>query len=116
MVKPIPRPRLLAAWGVALAADAIQAVLFPFFIVGALEGPDAVVDMLAGGLLTWLCGWHWVFLPTFAVELIPGVDLAPTWLAAMGWVTGRQLMKKPGEMAPLAPAPPPVKVTDVETK
>jgi len=26
-----------------------------------------------------LLGWHWEFLPAFAGELIPGVDLVPFW-------------------------------------
>lgn len=113
MVKPIPRTRLIAAWGVALAADAIQAVLFPLFIGGAPEGPEAVLDLAVGALLTWLCGWHWVFLPAFALELLPVVDEAPSWLAAMAWVTGRQLMNKNAPPPPTAPA---AMVTDAETK
>jgi hypothetical protein len=28
-------------------------------------------------LLTYLLGWHWEFLPSFAAKLVPGVDLVP---------------------------------------
>jgi hypothetical protein len=29
--------------------------------------------------LVHLLGWHWEFLPAFAAELVPGVDLVPFW-------------------------------------
>jgi hypothetical protein len=31
-----------------------------------------------------LLGWHWEFLPAFAAELVPGVDLVPFWTIAVG--------------------------------
>jgi hypothetical protein len=35
-------------------------------------------------------GWHWAFLPTFLAELVPGLDLVPTWTAAAFFVTRGQ--------------------------
>ena|SRR5579864_6190001 len=75
------------AWAVAVIADAIQLGGFPFFLEGALSPADWVVDIIAGGILMKLLGWHWAFLPTFAAELIPGIDLIPTWTAAVFLVT-----------------------------
>jgi hypothetical protein len=72
-----------AAWAVALTADAIQWIVWPLFIAGAASPFDAIVDVVVAGLLTRLLGWHWVFLPSFAAKLIPGVDLVPTWTAAV---------------------------------
>jgi hypothetical protein len=43
-----------------------------------------------GAILIKLLGWHWAFLPTFAAELVPGLDLFPTWTAAVFFAT-RQL-------------------------
>jgi hypothetical protein len=38
-------------------------------------------------MLIKLLGWHWAFLPTFAAEMMPGLDLFPTWTAAVFFVT-----------------------------
>jgi hypothetical protein len=34
-------------------------------------------------LLTYLLGWHWEFLPSFAAKLIPGVEFVPLWTLAV---------------------------------
>ena len=72
-----------AAWAVALIADAVQWIVWPLFIAGAASPLDAIVDVVVAGLLIRLLGWHWAFLPSFIVELIPGVDLVPSWTAAV---------------------------------
>lgn len=41
-------------------------------------------------MLIKLLGFHWAFLPTLAVEAIPGLDLAPTWTAAVLLVTATE--------------------------
>ncbi len=38
--------------------------------------------MAVGAAMIALVGWNWVFLPTFVTELMPFVDLAPTWTVA----------------------------------
>ena len=35
------------------------------------------------GILTWLVGWHWAFLPAFIAEFTPGLDLVPSWTLAV---------------------------------
>jgi hypothetical protein len=30
-----------------------------------------------------LLGWHWEFLPAFVAEVIPGVELVPSWTFAV---------------------------------
>jgi hypothetical protein len=73
----------LLALGLALTADALQILLSPLLAVGMGEGIDAGIDVTMCLLLTWLRGFHWVFLPTFLAELIPGIDLAPFWALAV---------------------------------
>lgn len=94
-----PEQRL--AWLVAIAADAIQAVAFPIFMEGALSPANAVLDAVVALLLARLLGWHWAFLPSLAAELIPGLDLFPTWTAAVWYVTRREV--HPGEPEILPP-------------
>src|SRR4029453_14403993 len=51
-----------------------------------------------------LLGWHWAFLPAFLTELVPFVDLVPTWTIAVFLATRGQDVT-PG--APNVPGPPP---------
>jgi hypothetical protein len=71
------------AWIVAIAADAVQWVLWPLMAAGAASPINDVVDVAVGAILIRLLGWHWAFLPAFVAELVPGVDLVPTWTAAV---------------------------------
>jgi len=85
--KSLKHPKVRLAWTVALAADALQIAALPLFAEGALSPADSVLDVLVGIILVRLLGWHWAFLPTLAAELIPGLDLFPTWTAAVWFVT-----------------------------
>src|SRR5437868_11711998 len=78
-----PRLRFQAAMILAMAADALQIFVFPLFAEGALSPADDVLDIAVAAILVRLLGWHWEFLPAFAAELIPGVDLVPSWTFAV---------------------------------
>jgi len=95
-VEKLPQ-RVLAARIIAVAADAVQLGLMPIFAGGAPTGFDAVLDIAVGAAMVALLGWHWAFLPAFAVELLPGVDLAPTWTIAVFLATRR---RGPGGASP----------------
>jgi len=79
----ISRARLRAAWAIAVAADALQLVAFPFFLAGAASPADDVLDLVVAGALTALVGWHWSYLPSFLAKLTPALDLVPTWTGAV---------------------------------
>ena len=78
-----PGPRFQAAMALAILADALQIVVFPLFIEGALSPADDILDFGIGALLIHLLGWHWEFLPSFFAKLVPGVDLVPFWTIAV---------------------------------
>jgi hypothetical protein len=78
-----PGPQFKTAMAVALVADAVQIVLTPLFVQGAFSAADDVLDLGVGALLVSLLGWHWEFLPSFFVKLLPGVDLVPFWTIAV---------------------------------
>jgi hypothetical protein len=67
----------------AVAADALQIFVFPLFGEGAFSPADDLLDVLVAAILVHLLGWHWEFLPAFAAELVPGVDLVPFWTLAV---------------------------------
>ena len=77
--RPLSRGRIAAALAVAIAADAFSFVIGPFGFTFA----DEIVDVAVMGIETWLLGFHFLFLPTFVLEVIPLVDAFPTWTACV---------------------------------
>lgn len=90
-LETIKSPRHRLAWAIAIAADALQIGAFPFFAEGGISPLDTGLDVIVAVALTRVLGWHWAFLPTFATELVPGLDLVPTWTAAVFFVTRSQI-------------------------
>src|SRR5436190_24272577 len=74
-----PLVHFRAAMVLAMAADALQIFVFPLFAPGAFSPADDLLDIAVAAVLVHLLGWHWEFLPAFAAELVPGVDLVPFW-------------------------------------
>ncbi len=99
MQAPISPARRRLAWGLALAFDLIQWVLFPVTVEGGFSLVNDGLDLVAFVLFSAILGWHWHFLPSFLTKLVPLVDLAPTWTLAVGWVT------RPRKPEALPPAP-----------
>ena len=91
--KPVKRERpvltamaRLLAFAVAIVADATQFVLF--LLIGAVGSqiPVIAIDVLTGIILWRLLGFHWAFLPSFVVELLPIAELFPSWTLAVAFV------------------------------
>jgi hypothetical protein len=78
-----PGSRFRAAMVLAVVADALQIVIFPLFVEGALSPSDDLLDVGVGAMMIHLLGWHWEFLPSFFAKLVPGVDLVPCWTLAV---------------------------------
>src|ERR1051326_3910684 len=93
------------AWFVAIIADAIQIAGFPLFFPGGFSPAEVALDVVTAALLAKVLGWHWAFLPTFAAELVPGLDLFPTWTAAVFFVTRTQVRTVEPEILRPGPAP-----------
>ena len=83
-----PTARIRAARIVAVAADLLQIVLFPAFAAGWASPVNDALDVVVAVVMVRLLGWHFAFLPTFVAELVPGVDLIPTWTMAV-WLATR---------------------------
>ena len=79
---PMAISRIWLARILAMAADATQLALLPFVMGGAISPVADMIDVGMAIVLTWLVGWHWAFLPTFIAELVPFVDLVPSWTLA----------------------------------
>ena len=78
-----PGPQFREAMVLAIVADALQIVVFPLFVAGAMSPADDILDLGIGAMMIHLLGWHWEFLPSFLAKLVPGVDLIPFWTLAV---------------------------------
>jgi len=106
-LKSIKSPELRLAWAVAIIADALQILAFPLFSEGGISPADDALDLLVAFVLVRLLGWHWAFLPTLVAEIIPGMDLFPTWTTAVFFVTRQISSNNDGEPEILPPGPAP---------
>ncbi len=82
-VKITAGPRLKIAMYIAIVADILQLAVFPYFVEGAMSPADDILDLSVAGILAYLLGWHWEFMPSFLAKLVPGVDMIPLWTLAV---------------------------------
>ena len=54
-----PGSRFRAAMVLAIIADALQIVVFPLFVEGALSPADDILDFGIAATMLHLLGWHW---------------------------------------------------------
>ena len=86
-----PRPeRRRLALIIAIAADVVQFGFLPLFAFVIPAAVDDVIDVIVALVMIRLLGWHPAFLPTLAAELVPGLNLLPTWTAAVWFVTRKK--------------------------
>src|ERR1700693_4793822 len=52
-----------AAMLLAIIADALQIIVFPLFMEGALSPADDLLDFAIAAVMVHLLGWQWEFLP-----------------------------------------------------
>src|SRR6202007_2509962 len=81
-----PGPQFRLAMLLAILADALQLIVFPAFVEGALSPADDLLDLSIAVIMVPLPGWHWEFLPSFFAKLVPGADLVPFWTIAVASV------------------------------
>jgi hypothetical protein len=98
----LTRGRVRAALGLAMIADVVQIGLVPLFGWGALFWPNDALDIVVAAALLMLLGWHWAFLPSFVAEMVPALNLFPTWTTAVLFATRGA---SAGVRADLPPAP-----------
>jgi hypothetical protein len=89
--------RIRIARFIAVGADVLQLGLFPLFAEGFISPLDDALDVLVCVLLTYLVGWHYSFLPSIVVKVLPVADLVPTWTIAIFLATRqRQNLQQTG--------------------
>jgi len=110
----LTRRRLVTALLVAAAADVVDvaitagenATLGLALVPG--EFAAGVLDVVVMAVMCRLLGFHWLFLPTFALEVVPEVDALPTWLGCVGVVAWQRRREDRKMASTESPAPPPL--------
>lgn len=80
---PISRRQKRMALAVAGFVDFIQIAVFPLFFEGGISPFDDALDIAAAVALMAICGFKWQFVLAFVLELVPFVDILPTWTAVV---------------------------------
>jgi hypothetical protein len=99
----LTRKRIWVAYGVAVFTDAVQVALGPL----GWTFVDEILDLIAMGAISWAIGFHPLLLPTFVVEILPVVDMVPTWTAATAMVV---FFRRRSAQAPPRPGEPVIEV------
>lgn len=99
--------RIWPAFAVAIAADGIQLLLGPF----GWTFFDEIIDVVTTIVMSLLIGFHPLLLPTFLVEIIPVVDMLPTWTGCVAVVVA--LKRRDERATAQRSSSPPPRVIDV---
>jgi hypothetical protein len=81
--QPLSKKRKAVALAVAAAADILQLAVFPAFVEGAASPFEDGLDFAIAIVLLLVLGFQWRLLFAFALELVPGATLFPTWTAVV---------------------------------
>lgn len=100
----LTRRRIALAFAVAASADIIQWIfagttLLPLWF-------DDIVDFVAMVALWRLVGFHFLLLPAFLAEVVPGVEMLPTWLAAVAYLVRLRSKEQRLDVGPTGGEPP----------
>ena len=96
--------RVWIARALAVLVDLSQVALLP----AELTPLNNAIDVATAIAMLSLVGWHWAFVPTFLAEMIPFVDLVPSWTLAVMIATRGQVAAAPPRVVVAPPRPGPV--------
>jgi hypothetical protein len=91
----------LFARSLAVLVDLAQFALLPAELTPLNNG----IDVATAIAMVALVGWHWAFLPTFLAEMVPFVDLVPSWTLAVMIATRGRGAEAPPPLPPPGQAP-----------
>ena len=83
VAKPLSSRQIKIVRAIAALVDVLQFAIFPLMFQGLLSPVNTAVDVVMAIVFTLMIGWHWALIPTFVSELVPFLDLVPTWTAAV---------------------------------
>lgn len=94
-VPTVSKKRKAVALTIAVLADLTQLVLAPAFAGGAASPFDDALDAVVALALLMTLGFSGRLALAFALELVPGADLFPTWSAVVASIPARDDANEP---------------------
>lgn len=79
----VSQQRRRVALGVAVLSDVIQWVFFPVMSEGAASPFDIALDAVTAVIILLAVGFQWRLAIALAIEVVPGLDMFPTWTAVV---------------------------------
>jgi hypothetical protein len=79
----VSRTRKRIALGLAAASDLAQWFFFPALVEGALSPFEIALDAATAMVILLVVGFQWRLAIALAAELVPGLDMFPTWTAVV---------------------------------
>jgi hypothetical protein len=79
----ISRTRKRIALGIAVVSDLVQWAFFPVMSEGAASPFEIALDAFTALLIVAVVGFQWRLLIALVAELVPGLDMFPTWAAVV---------------------------------
>jgi hypothetical protein len=71
------------ALGIAALSDLAQWFFFPVLSEGALSPFEVALDAVTALSILVVVGFQWRLLIALVAELVPGLDMFPTWVAVV---------------------------------
>ena len=97
--------RKRVALALAALSDALQWAFFPVTSEGAASPFEIVWDVVTALVILLVVGFQWRLAIALVAELVPGVDLFPTWTAVVLSIpTAPKALPAPPPAKPLPPA------------
>ncbi len=75
--------RKRVALGIAALCDLAQWFFFPVLSEGALSPFEVALDAVTALAILLVVGFQWRLLIALVAELVPGLDMFPTWTAVV---------------------------------
>jgi hypothetical protein len=79
----VSRTRKRVALGIAALSDLTQWFFFPVLSEGALSPFEIALDAMTALAILLVVGFQWRLLIALVAELVPGLDMFPTWTAVV---------------------------------
>jgi hypothetical protein len=94
--------RKRVALAVAALSDLAQWFFFPVLVEGAASPFEIALDACTALIILLIVGFQWRLALALVTELVPGLDMFPTWTAVVLSLptTGRKKVEQPRALPP----------------
>ncbi len=96
----VGRTRKRVALALAATADVVQWAFFPVAVEGAASPFEVALDACTALAILLTVGFQWRLAIALAAELVPGLDMFPTWMAVVLSLPVAEVAETPKALEP----------------